>query len=140
MKALRDNGVIPVLLPATSFYLMLKKYADARRMIELNLPVALATDYNPGTCPTESLQAVMTFACFGMKMTPKEIICAMTMNSSCALNRQNEIGSIQEGKKADIVIFNSPNLDYIVYHFGINHVDTVIKNGKIVVKDNRLCY
>lgn len=140
MIAMRDNGVIPVLLPATSFYLMLWKYAKSRRMIELNLPVALATDYNPGTCPTENLQAVMTFACFGMKMTPKEIITAMTINAACAICRQDEIGSIEEGKKADIVIFDSPNLNYIVYHFGINHADTIIKDGRIVVKDKALCY
>lgn len=139
MVSLRDNGVIPVLLPATSFYLMLGRYADARKMIELNLPVALATDYNPGTCPTESLQNVMAFACFGMRMTPKEIITAMTINAACAVNRQDEIGSIEEGKRADIVIFNTPNLNYLVYHFGINHVDIVIKDGRIVVKDKRLC-
>lgn len=138
--SMRENGVIPVLLPATSFYLMLKRYADARKMISLNLPVALATDYNPGTCPTESLQAVMTFACFGMKMTPKEIICAMTINAACALGRQDSIGSIQEGKNADIVIFDAPNINYLAYHFGINHVDTVLKNGKIVVRNKCLCY
>lgn len=138
MISLRDNGVIPVLLPATSFYLMLKKYADARKMINLNLPVALATDYNPGTCPTESMQTVMTFACFGMGMTPPEIICAMTINAACAICRGDEIGSIEPGKKADIVIFDVPNLNYLIYHFGINHVDSVIKNGSIVVKDKML--
>lgn len=139
MASMRDNGVIPVLLPATSFYLMIGKFANARKMIEMGLPVALATDYNPGTCPTESLQTVMTFACFGMKMTPKEIISAMTMNAACAVCRQDEIGSIEEGKKADIVIFDCPNLNYLVYHFGINHVDKVIKDGKIVVAENRIC-
>ena len=140
MIAMRNNAVIPVLLPATSFYLMLNKYANARKMIELNLPVAIATDYNPGSCPTESLQTVMTFACFGMKMTPNEIICAMTINAACAIGKQNEIGIIEPGKKADIIIFNSPNLNYFIYHFGINHVDTVIKNGKIVVNNKELCY
>lgn len=138
MISLRDNGVIPVLLPATSFYLMLKKYADARKMINLNLPVALATDYNPGTCPTESMQTVMTFACFGMGMTPPEIICAMTINAACAICRGDDIGSIEPGKKADIVIFDVPNLNYMIYHFGINHVDSVIKNGNIVVKNKML--
>lgn len=140
MISLRDNGVIPVLLPATSFCLMLKKYADARKMINLNLPVALATDYNPGTCPTESMQAVMTFACFGMGMTPAEIICAMTINAACAICREDEIGSIEPGKKADLVIFDTPNLNYLIYHFGINHVDSVIKDGNIVVKNKMLVY
>jgi imidazolonepropionase len=138
MEAMRDNGVIPVLLPATSFYLMLGKYANARRMMELNLPVALATDYNPGTCPTESLQTVMTFACFGMKMTPKEIITAMTINAACAVGREREVGSLERGKKADIAIFDVPNLNYLVYHFGINHVDTVIKDGRIAVRDGKI--
>lgn len=140
MISMRDNKVIPVLLPATSFYLMLNKYAQAKKMMELGLPVALATDYNPGTCPTESLQNVMTFACFGMKMTPKEIITAMTINAACAVGRQNEIGSIEPGKKADIVIFDSPNLNYLVYHFGINHVYSVIKNGVVVVDNKRLLF
>lgn len=139
MIAMRDNGVIPVLLPATSFYLMLGKYAQAKRMMELGLPVALATDYNPGTCPTESLQTVMTFACFGMKMAPKEIITAMTINAACAVDKVTEIGSIEEGKKADIALFNCPNLNYLIYHFGINHIDMVIKNGKIVVRNGSIC-
>lgn len=138
MISMRDNKVIPVLLPATSFYLMLGKYANARKMIEMNLPVALATDYNPGTCPTESLQTVMSFACFGMKMTPKEIITAMTINAASAIGRQDTIGSIEAGKNADIVIFDTPSLNYLVYHFGINHVDTVIKNGRIAVKDKKV--
>lgn len=140
MISMRDNGVMPVLLPATSFYLMVGKFAQARKMMDLGLPIALATDYNPGSCPTESLQTVMTFACFGMKLAPKEIITAMTINAACAVNREKEIGSIEEGKKADIVMFDSPNLNYLIYHFGVNHVDTVIKDGKVVVRDKRLCY
>nr|WP_054876702.1 imidazolonepropionase [Oxobacter pfennigii] len=140
MIAMQRKGVMPVLLPATSFYLMLNKYADAKRMMELNLPIALATDYNPGTCPTESLQTVMTFACFGMKLTPKEIITAMTINAACAIGKQDTIGSIAPGKKADIVIFDAPNLNYFIYHFGINHVDSVIKNGRVVVDNKKLVY
>ena len=131
-------GVTAVTLPGTSFYLMLGKYARARKMIDAGVRVAIATDYNPGTSPTESLQAIMTFACFGMKLTPEEIIKAMTLNGAYALNRQEYIGSIEKGKKADLVIFDAPNVDYIVYHYGINHVDTVIKNGKIVVKNRQL--
>jgi len=100
--------------------------------------VALATDYNPGTCPTENLQSIMTFACFGMKMTPEEIIKGMTLNAAYALDRAGEIGSLEVGKKADIVVFDAPNLEYIVYHFGINHVDTVVKDGKTVVENGRI--
>ncbi|MBK5240541.1 MAG: imidazolonepropionase [Clostridium sp.] len=135
IKALAENDVVAVLLPSTSFYLMLNNFARARKMIEQGVTVALATDCNPGTSPTESLQTVMTFACFGMKMFPEEIINAMTINAACAINREKEIGSIEVGKKADIVVFNSKNLNYLIYHFGANAVDIVIKNGKIVVQN-----
>jgi imidazolonepropionase len=135
IKALAENDVVAVLLPSTSFYLMLNNFARARKMIDEGVTVTLATDCNPGTSPTESLQTVMTFACFGMKMFPEEIINAMTINAACALNREKEIGSIEVGKKADIVVFNSKNLNYLIYHFGANAVETVIKNGKIVVQN-----
>ena len=136
--ALKNSKVTAVLLPGTSFYLMLGKYANARKMIEMGIRVALATDYNPGSSPTESLQAIMTFACFGMKLTPMEIIKGMTLNAAYAVDRASEIGSIEVGKKGDLVILNAPNLDYVVYHYGINHVDTVIKNGVIVVEQGKL--
>jgi imidazolonepropionase len=106
-------------------------------MMSKGIRVAIATDYNPGTCPTENLQAVMTFACFGMKLTPEEIIKGMTLNAACALKRDKEIGSLEAGKKADIVIFDSPNIEYIVYHFGINHVSHVVKCGKVVVENGK---
>ena len=135
INSLAKNDVVAVLLPSTSFYLMLNNFARARKMIEEGVAVALATDCNPGTSPTESLQTVMTFACFGMKMFPEEIINAMTINAACAINREREIGSIEVGKKADIVIFNSKNLNYLIYHFGSNSVETVIKNGEVVVQN-----
>lgn len=139
MKAMAENNVIAILLPTTSFYLMLGKFADARRMIELGVPVAVATDCNPGTSPTESLQIVMTYACFGLRMMPEEIINAVTMNAACSIGREKEIGSIEEGKKADLVIFDAKNLNYLIYHFGVNAVDTVIKDGKTVVEGGRKC-
>ncbi|MGV8980351.1 imidazolonepropionase [Clostridium sp.] len=135
IKALAENDVVAVLLPSTSFYLMLNNFAKARKMIESGVTVSLATDCNPGTSPTESLQTVMTFACFGMKMFPEEIINAMTINAACAINREHEVGSIEVGKKADIVVFDSKNLDYLIYHFGVNAVKTVIKNGEIVIQN-----
>jgi imidazolonepropionase len=138
MAAMAEAGVTAVLLPGTSFYLMIGKYAQAQKMMDRGVRVALATDYNPGSCPTENLQSIMTFACFGMKMTPEEIIKGMTLNAAHAVDRSEEIGSLEVGKKADIVIFDAPNLEYIVYHFGINHVDKVIKNGKIVVENGRI--
>lgn len=133
IKALSENDVVAVLLPSTAFYLMLGKFARARDMIDNNVAVALATDCNPGTSPTESMQNVMTFACFGMRMLPNEIINAMTINAACAIDREKFVGSIEKDKKADVAIFNSKNLNYLVYHFGINSIDKVIKNGKIVV-------
>lgn len=138
IEALSENQVVAVLLPSTAFYLMVGSFARARDMIDKGVPVALATDCNPGTSPTESLQAVMTFACFGMRMLPEEIINAMTINAACAINREKEIGSLEVGKKADIAIFNAKNINYLIYHFGINAIDKVIKNGKIVVNDGKI--
>lgn len=138
IRALAKKGVCAVLLPATSFYLMLNRFAKARRMIDSGVRVALATDCNPGTSPTESLQSIMTFACFGMKLLPEEIIKAMTINAAYAIGRENVVGSIEIGKQADLVIFDSPNINYLIYHFGVNAVQTVIKNGKVVVEQGRL--
>lgn len=137
IDAMADNKVCAVLLPTTSFYLMLNTFARARRMIARGVPVALATDCNPGTSPTESLQSTMTFACFGLKMLPEEIINAMTINAAYAIGKEKQIGSLEKGKKADIVIFNAKNLNYLLYHFGVNSVDKVIKNGEIVVVNGK---
>ncbi len=132
IEALAQAGVIAVLLPATSFNLQVEHFARGRAMIEAGVPVALATDYNPGSSPTENLQLVMTLACLVMKLTPEEVLTAVTINAAAAINRQDDIGSLEVGKKADIVLFDTPNLEYLMYHFGINHTDTVIKNGQIV--------
>lgn len=140
IKAMAENNVIAVLLPTTSFYLMLNTFARARKMIEEGVPVALSTDCNPGTSPTESLQSTMTFACFGLRMMPEEIINAMTINAACAVSREKEIGSIEIGKKADLAIFNAKNLNYLFYHFGVNAVDKVVKNGSIVVQEGKIVY
>lgn len=138
IDAMSRAGTTAVLLPGTSFYLMTGKYAQARRMMEKGIRVAIATDYNPGSCPTENLQAVMLFACLGMKLPPEEIIKCMTINAAYAIDRAAETGSIEVGKKADLVIFDAPNLDYLIYHFGINHAETVIKNGKVAVENGIL--
>jgi imidazolonepropionase len=138
MKQLADAQVTAVLLPGTSFYLMLKDYANARKMLDMGIRVALATDYNPGTCPCENLQAIFPFACMGMKLTPVEIVRAVTLNAAYAIGRENEIGSLEVGKKADINIFDAPNPDYLSYHFGINIIDKVIKSGLLVVNEGKL--
>ena len=132
IKRMAEEKVIANLLPATSFNLQTGKFAKARKMIDSGVPVSLSTDYNPGSCPTENLQLIMSFASLIMKMTPEEVITAVTINGACALGLENEVGSIEEGKKADIAIFDAPNLNYIIYHFGINHAGRVIKKGILV--------
>ncbi|MDR6883749.1 imidazolonepropionase [Bacillus sp. 3255] len=139
LAALRASGVVPVLLPGTSFNLGLLSHARARDMIDTyGLPVALSTDYNPGSCPTESIQLIMMLASLNLKMTPEEIITACTLNAANALGRGDEIGSIEIGKRADLAIFDAPNIAYLPYHFGINHTFGVVKNGKVVVWNRSL--
>ncbi len=134
IKKMAEKGVIANLLPGTSFNLQTGEFAKARKMVEEGVPVALSTDYNPGSCPTENLQLIMSFASLIMKLTPEEVITAVTINGAASIGLENEIGSLEAGKQGDIVIFDSPNLEYILYHFGINHTDTVIKKGEIVYK------
>lgn len=138
-EKLAKYHIVANLLPATSFNLN-KGYAKARKMIAAGCGIALSTDYNPGSSPTENIQLVMQLAGLKLKMTPKEILTAVTINGACALNREKEIGSIEVGKKADFVLFDVPNIDYLIYHFGINHVKDVYKNGKLVVHNQRVCY
>ncbi|MBE3591763.1 MAG: imidazolonepropionase [Thermoanaerobacter sp.] len=127
IEFMKKAGTVAVLLPGVSFFLN-RPHADARRLIERGLPVALGTDYNPGTSPTENLQLIMSFAYIKMKMSAKEILTAVTLNAACAVDRGNETGTIEKGKKADLLLIDAPNLDYMMYHFGINHVNTVIKS------------
>ncbi|NMA58068.1 amidohydrolase family protein, partial [Clostridium cochlearium] len=141
IKKMAEKGVVAVLLPATSFNLQVEKFARAKKMIEEGVAVALSTDYNPGSCPTENMQLVLSFASIIMRLTPEEVITAATINAASALDLEKEIGSIEVGKKADIVVLDAPNLEYIIYHFGINHTDKVIKNGKLVYeKANNINY
>jgi len=132
IKDMAKAGVIGVMLPGTPFCLMMKDYAPARKMIDSGVPVALATDLNPN-CYVENMQFMIQLACFNMKMTPAEAITAATFNAACAINRQKDIGSIEKGKQADIIILDAPNHLYMPYHFGINHVETVIKKGLILI-------
>jgi len=139
LKMMAENNVIANILPGTSFNLN-KAYADARKMIELGVPVSLSSDYNPGSCPSENLQFVMQLGCLGLKMTPNEVLNAVTINAAYAIDRQNEIGSIEIGKKADLVVFDAPNVEYLMYHFGINHVDRVYKSGVLAVENKQVVY
>ncbi|MEL7566592.1 MAG: imidazolonepropionase [Dehalobacterium sp.] len=132
IEKMAESGVIAVLLPATTFYLKEDHYAPARKMIERGVPVALASDFNPGSCPNNNLQLVMTIACLYLSMTPAEVINAVTINAAHAIGRGSSTGSLEAGKKADIVIFDAPTYQYLPYRFGSNLVNMVIKNGKIV--------
>lgn len=131
IQAMAKAGVIADLLPGTSFNLQKNTFARAKKMIEEGVAVALSTDYNPGSCPTENLQLIMSFAGLCMKLSPEEVLAGVTMNGACAIKREHEIGSISVGKKADITVLKVPNISYLIYHFGINHTSFVIKNGKI---------
>jgi len=132
MRAMADAGVIGVLLPGTPYSLMSQKYADARKMLETGMALALATDLNPN-CWTESMQWVISAACYHMKMTPEEAIVASTINAAHAINRADRIGSLEVGKQADVIVLGVPNYIHVPYHFGGNLVETVIKKGEIVV-------
>lgn len=132
ITAMREKGVIPVLLPATLFSLGRANYARAGEMIAAGLPVALATDFNPGSCNCDSMSMVMTLACLNMKMTPAEALAAATINAAAALNRENEVGSISIGKKADILIWDIPSYRFLPYHFGSSHLETVLKAGNVI--------
>lgn len=138
IQMMASAGVVAVLLPGTALFLM-EKAANARKMIEAGVPVALSTDRNPGSSPTESLQLVMNLACLNMKMTPAEVLTACTINAAHAIGRAEQIGSLEKGKQADLVIFDAPNYQFLQYNFGVNLVDTVLKNGKTVVKEGIIC-
>jgi imidazolonepropionase len=134
LKAMAEKGVIAVLLPAAALSLMGGRYADARKMIDYGVPVALGTDFNP-SCWIENQQLVVAFACFFMRMTPAEAITAATINAAHAIGKAHEVGSLEVGKKADIIVLNVPNHVFLGYRFGVNLVDKVIKNGRLVVDE-----
>jgi imidazolonepropionase len=132
IRAMAESGVIGVLLPGTPYSLMMKEYADARKMISAGMPIALATDLNPN-CWTESMQWVISAACYQMKMLPAEAIVASTINAAHAVNRAGTVGSLELGKQADVIILDVPSYEHIPYHFGVNLVSTVIKKGQVAV-------
>ncbi|TXT53977.1 MAG: Imidazolonepropionase [Candidatus Thorarchaeota archaeon] len=130
LEAMKKAGTIATLLPATAFSLD-TDYADARKMIAMGLPVALATDFNPN-CTNESMFFTIALACYKMKMHPREAITASTINAAHALDRGKELGSIEPGKRADIIILECPNPEFLAYRFAVNLVHTVIVNGEVV--------
>ncbi|MFP3898541.1 MAG: imidazolonepropionase [Dehalococcoidia bacterium] len=132
MQLMAETRTVGVLLPGVPFHLMSDKYAPARKLIAAGVPIALATDFNPGSCPTLSMQMIIALACRQMKMTPAQAISAATINAACALDRAHEVGSIEVGKKADIVLLDVPNHRQLPYWFGMNLVERVIKAGVVV--------
>ena len=131
LKQMAKKSVVGVMLPGTPFSLMMKDYAPARKIIDLGVPVALATDLNPN-CWIENMQFIVQLACLNMKMTPAEAICAATFNAACAIGVENIIGSLEKGKQADIIILDAPNHRFLPYHYGVNLVETVVKKGVVI--------
>lgn len=129
--ALADSATIATLLPSTSFYLG-EKFAPARELIRQNVPVAIASDFNPGSCPSYNLQFSMNLAYLKYRMTGAEILTAVTLNAACALDMADKVGTIERGKQCDLVIWKAKNLETLLYRFGDNMADIVIKKGEIL--------
>ena len=136
IEALRKAGTVATLLPGSTFNLGLSHYPPARRLIEAGVPVALATDFNPGSCFTLNMQIILSIACSQMRMTPAETITAATINAAHSLGLSDRLGSLEEGKQADIVLMNVPDYREIPYFFGVNHCAMTVKKGTVVI--NRL--
>jgi len=132
MKALSEGGTTAMCLPATSFYLG-ASFAPVRRMIdEFEIPVAIASDFNPGSCPSLNLQFVMNLGYLKYRMTPEEILTAVTINPACAINRGDKLGTLEVGKQGDLVIWNAPDMEMLCYRFGSNLAAQTVKKGILV--------
>ncbi len=131
IDALTASGTVATLLPGTAFFLGVN-YAPARRLIEHGVSVALASDCNPGTCMTENLPLIGSMACTQMGMRPGEVVTALTHNAAAALGRLDRLGSLTVGKQGDVIVCNVSDYREIFYHFGINHVECVVKGGRVV--------
>ena len=131
IAAMAKGGTIACCLPATSFYLG-ATYAPARDMVNAGVPVAMASDFNPGSCPCLNLQFVINLGCLKYKLTPEEVLTAVTLNAAAAIDMADKVGSVEEGKQGDLVIWKAPDLDYICYRMGSNLVRTVIKKGAVI--------
>ena len=130
IEAMREAGTVACCLPATSFYLG-STYAPVRDMIRAGVPVALASDFNPGSCPSLNLQLVMNLGCLRYRMTPEEVLTGVTLNAAAAIGRADRVGSAEEGKLADLVVWDAPDLDYLCYRLGSNLTRLVVKKGKV---------
>ena len=131
IAALKRSGTVAVVLPGTSFFLGIE-HCNARQLIDAGLPVALSTDYNPGSSMIESLPLIMNIACCQLRMTPVEVLVAVTANAAVAIDQHHRIGAIEEGFDADLTILDCPTLEEWFYTPGRNRVKTVIKRGEVV--------
>ncbi len=134
IAAMREAGTIAALLPASNFYLGLVKYPPARELIAEGVPVALATDFNPGTCPCWNMQFVLSAACTHCGMTPEETLCAATVNGAWALGLGGRLGAVVPGMQADLAFFNADDYRELCYYFGANQCVMTVKKGKIVYR------
>jgi len=139
IQKLANSNTIGVILPGTIFYLGTGTYARAREMIDAGAAIAISTDFNPGSSVTENLQLIMSLAALRLNMSPEEIWHAVTVNAAHAINRGDTAGSLVVGRQADIVMWDAPNYMYIPYHYGVNHVNTVIKNGSVLYERKLNC-
>ncbi|MED4889131.1 imidazolonepropionase [Lysinibacillus fusiformis] len=137
IQKMAEAGTIAVLLPGTAFFLS-APFARGRLMIDEGVPVAISTDFNPGSSPTMSLPFIMNLACMHMGMTLEEVLTATTINAAYAVNRGEQIGSLEVDKKADVIILDVANYKQLQYFYGMNHTNTVIKNGQVVVRNGIL--
>jgi len=137
IAVLARSNTVANLLPASSFFLMSDRYAPARRLMEAGAIVSLSTDCNPGSSMTESMPIVIQLGTLQMKMTVEEALTAATLNGAFSLGMAAEIGSIEVGKRADLVLLDAPNYLHLVYHFGVNLVRDVLRDGAFVVRDQR---
>ena len=131
IASMARGGVIACLLPATSFNLG-AVFAPAREMVAAGVPVAMATDFNPGSCPCLNMQFVINLGCLKYKLTPEEVLTAVTLNGAAAIDLADKVGSVEAGKLGDLVIWDAPDLDYICYRVGSNLAKTVVKKGVVV--------
>jgi len=138
IESMAEAAITALLLPGTSFYLRKKSWAPARRLIEAGVPVALATDCNPGSSNTESLPTIVQLAVFELVLSIEEALTAVTLNAAASLGLGTEIGSLEPGKRADVVILDEPNLFHLAYHYGVNPVRSVIKSGREVHRAGNL--
>lgn len=138
IRRMADAGVIATLLPCVPLFLMMDRWAPARAMIDAGVPVAIATDFNPGSSYTESMPLVIQLACFKMKMSIEEALVSATLNAACGIRRAHDVGSLEPGKSMDALILESDTFVDVVYHLGMNPVRAVIKSGRVVARDGRL--